>query len=185
MSAVRLVSVAAAFVLAMSLGVTERASAQDLSGAISAGPVFDEIGDVGGGTWVDLWCQFDWFRIGGMTGAVIIPSGADSHNRFATPIALSLAGVANFGDFVIEFRAHGGMWGGSTQEVKMTAGAFVGGGTFLELPLSADAALGAGVEVWGIFGAGQTWAIAPSLTLTFGRAPAPLNAPATATLQGF
>lgn len=177
-------AVAAALAFAMLLGARPHASAQDLSGAVTAGLVIDEVGDVGGGTWVDLWCQLDWFRIGGRTGAVIIPSGLDSHNRFATPLALSIAADANLGDVLLEVRAHGGMWGGSTQEAKMTAGGYVGGGAFLLFRLAPTATLGAGLEMWGIFGAGQCWALAPSLTVTFGQIP-PAAPPATDALRGF
>jgi hypothetical protein len=146
------------------------ARAQELAGALSAGPIISD-GDVGGGAWLELWAAFDWFRIGGMTGALTIPSARDSHNRFATPLAVSIAAIVNLGDVDLDFRLRGGMWGGSTQEVKMTAGGFVGGAAFLDAHLGGGATLGAGLEVWGFLGAGATWAIAPTLTLTFGPAP--------------
>jgi hypothetical protein len=157
------------------------ASAQELSGALGAGPVIAD-GDVGGGGWVDLWAAFDWFRIGGFTGAITIPSSRDARNRLATPLALSIAAVANLGDVDLEVRARGGMWGGATQEVKLTAGGFVGGAVFLDFHLGGGASLGGGVEIWGILGAGETWAIAPSLTLTFG--PPPPTTPDRTTSAG-
>ena len=156
--------------------------AQEISGAISAGPIIAD-GDVGAGGWLDLWAAFDWFRIGGMTGALTIPSARDSHDRFATPFALSVAAVANLGDVDFELRLRGGMWGGSTQEVKMTAGGFLGGGAFLEVHLGGGASLGGGVELWGFLGAGASWALAPTLTLTFGPVPPP-PAPATSPDEG-
>jgi hypothetical protein len=146
--------------------------AQELSGALSAGPIIAD-GDVGGGAWVELWAAFDWFRIGGLTGALTIPSARDSHNRFATPLAVSVAAIVDLGDVDLDFRLRGGLWGGSTQEVKMTAGGFVGGAAFLDFHLGGGASLGGGLEVWGFLGAGATWAIAPTLTLTFGPPPPP------------
>jgi len=147
------------------------AEAQELGGAISAGPILSD-GDVGGGGWLELWAAFDWFRIGGMTGALVIPSSRDSHDRFATPLAISAAAVVNLGDVDLDLRLRGGIWAGSTQEVKMTVGGFVGGGGFVDFHLGGGASLGVGLEVWGFLGAGSTWAIAPTLTLTFGPPPA-------------
>lgn len=155
------------------------AQAQDLAGALSAGPIIAD-GDVGGGMWLELWAGFDWLRIGGMTGVTITPSARDSHNRLATPLAVSVAAIVDLGDVDFDFRLRGGMWGGSTQEVKMTAGGFVGGALFLDVHLGGGASLGGGLEVWGFLGAGETWAIAPSLTLTFGPAPTP---PAAASFE--
>lgn len=169
----------AAIVAIAALGVLSptRVEAQSLAGAIGAGPIIAD-GDIGGGGWLDLWCAIDWLRIGGRTGVLTISSSRDSHDRFATPLALSAAAVADLGDVDLELRAFGGMWGGSTQEAKMTAGGFVGGGAFLDVHLGGGASLGGGVEVWGFLGAGATWALVPSITLTFGPAPEP---PATET----
>jgi hypothetical protein len=153
------------------------AHAQVVAGAIQGGPIVSD-GDVGGGLSVDLWAAIDWFRIGGFAGALTIPSARDSHNRFATPIGMSVAAVANLGDVDLEIRLRGGLWGGSTQEVKMTAGGFLGGGAFLDVHLGGGASLGGGLEVWGFLGAGATWAISPMLTLTFGPPPAEPSAPA-------
>lgn len=161
-----------AIALSVALAPSSTARAQELSGALGAGPIIAD-GDVGGGGWLDLWATFDWFRIGGFTGALTIPSSRDSHDRFATPFAISMAAVANLGDVDLELRARGGMWGGSTQEAKMTAGGFLGGGAFLDFHIGGGVSIGGGVEVWGFLGAGATWAIAPSLTLTFGPPPPP------------
>jgi len=157
-------------VLFLVTALASPARAQELSGALGAGPVIAD-GDVGGGGWVDLWAAFDWLRIGGFTGAITIPSSRDARNRIATPVALSVAAVANLGDVDLELRARGGMWGGATQEVKLTVGGFVGGGAFLDFHLGGGVSVGGGVEVWGFLGAGETWAVAPSLTLTFGPPP--------------
>lgn len=172
MSRLRLLPVLAA--LAITTAPTSLASAQQLSGAINAGVVmadFDVGTDVGAGTWLDLWAAFDWFRIGGFAGAITIPSALDARDRFAAPIGVSMAAVANLGDYDLELRARGGMWGGSTQEVKMTAGGFLGGGAFLAFHLGGGASVGAGVELWAFLGAGQALACAPTLTLTWGPPP--------------
>lgn len=147
------------------------ARAQELAGAVNAGAAIAD-GDAGGGLWVDLFAAFDWFRLGGFLGAYVIPSARDSHNRLATPAGLAVAAVANLGDVDLELRLRGGLWGGSTQEVKLTAGGFLGGGAFFAIHLGGGASVGAGVEIWGLLGAGATWAVAPTLTLTFGPAPA-------------
>lgn len=166
-------SVARTAVLALALLLMPLAAqAQELSGALNAGVLAAEGGDVGGGGWLDLWAAFDWFRIGGFTGVVVIPSSRDSHNRLATPFGVSLAAIVNLGDLDLDLRARAGVWGGSTQEVKMTAGGFLSGAAFLDFHLGGGASLGGGIEVWGFFGAGQCWAVAPTLTLTFGPAPA-------------
>jgi hypothetical protein len=143
------------------------AEAQELSGAINAGVIVAD-GDVGGGGWLDLWAAFDWFRIGGFAGVLTIPSSRDSHDRFASPLGVSLAAVADLGDVDLELRVRGGMWGGATQEVKMTAGGFLGAAGFLDFHLGGGASVGVGLEAWGFLGAGATWAIAPTATLTFG-----------------
>lgn len=169
MSIARLVGTLAIAAAAL-LGPRSVAHAQSLAGAVNGGPIIAD-GDVGGGVSVDLWAAFDWFRIGGFAGALTIPSSRDSHNRFATPIGVSMAAVASLGDVDLELRLRGGLWAGSTQEAKMTAGGFLGGGAFLDFHLGGGASLGAGMEVWGFLGAGATWAISPMLTLTFGPPP--------------
>lgn len=167
----RLLSLLFFFVAATSLA-PETARAQELAGSLDAGAVIAD-GDAGGGLWVDLYAAFDWFRIGGFLGAAVIPSPRDARNRLATPVGLALAAVANVGDVDLGLRLRGGLWGGSTQEAKLTAGGFLGGGAFFAVHLGGGASLGAGVEVWGFLGAGATWAVAPSLTLTFGPVPPP------------
>jgi hypothetical protein len=147
------------------------ASAQSVAGALNAGAIFDGAGDVGAGGWVDVWCAFDWARIGGFAGAATIPSSVDLYDRFAAPVGISLAAIANLGDYDLGLRARGGFWGGSTQQDKMTAGGFIGGAGFLEFHLGGGASLGAGVEIWGFFGSGQTYAVAPTLTLSWGPPP--------------
>lgn len=158
--------------------------AQALSGALQGGPIIAD-GDVGGGVSLDLWGAFDWFRVGGFVGVLTIPSPRDSHNRFATPMGVSLAAVANLGDADLEVRLRGGVWGGSTQEVKLTAGGFLGGGAFIDFHLGGGASLGAGMEVWNFFGAGETWAISPMLTLTFGPPPPERTSPPSGGAMAF
>jgi len=160
-----------ALTLALVLATPSLVSAQTLAGALNAGAAFDGNGDVGAGAWVDIWAAFDWARVGGFAGAMTIPSQTDAFDRFAAPVGVSLAAIANLGDYDLDLRARGGFWGGSTQDAKMTAGGFVGGAAFLDVHLGGGASLGAGVEVWGFFGAGSTWAVVPTLTLTWGPVP--------------
>jgi len=147
--------------------------AQALAGALNGSVVIADR-DVGGALWADLWASFDWFRVGGFAGVAIIPAPAsrDAYNRNATPLGVSLAAVANLGDVDLELRLRGGLWAGATQDAKMTVGGFLGGGAFLDFHLGGGASLGGGIEVWGFLGAGETWAVAPTITLTFGPPPA-------------
>jgi hypothetical protein len=153
------------------------ARAQEMAGAINAGVIVAD-GDVGGGSWLDVWAAFDWLRVGGFVGAMTIPSSRDARDRFAAPIGVSLATVFDLGDVDLDLRYRGGIWVGSTQAEKMTMGGFVGGAAFVDVHLGGGASLGVGMEVWGILGngpdvlgPGATWAVTPSLTLTWGPPP--------------
>ncbi len=148
-------------------------AAQDVAvaGALNGHLVVAD-GDLGGGAMADVWARFDWLRIGAFLGVSSVSSVRDTHNRIAMPIGLSIALVADTGLVELQLRVRGGMWGGATQEVKLTAGGFVGGGPYLAFDLGGGASIGAGIEAWGILGVGETWAIAPGLTLAWG-APVP------------
>jgi hypothetical protein len=52
----------------------------------------------------------------------------------------------------------------------MLVGGLVGGGAYVDVALDGGIALGAGAEVLGLFGGGDTWAVIPGLRLTWGRA---------------
>jgi hypothetical protein len=151
------------------------ASAQELGGAINGHLVLagSDVGvDVGGGASVDLWASFEWLRIGGFMGALAIPSGRDPYNRLAMPVGVSVALQADLGDVTLGLRLRGGVWGGATQAAKMTIGGFLGGGPYLGIDLGGGVSTALGVEVWGFLAdsaaAGQTWAVAPSLSLVWG-----------------
>jgi hypothetical protein len=149
------------------------ASAQDVgvAGAITGHVVIAD-GDLGGGAMVDVWARWAWLRVGGFLGVSSVSSSRDSHNRIAMPVGVSVALVAVTGPVELQLRVRGGMWGGATQEVKLTAGGFIGGGPYVMFDLGGGVSLGAGIEVWGILGVGETWAVAPGLSLAWG-APTP------------
>ena len=72
------------------------------------------------------------------------------------------------GDVVgVSIRARGGLWGGATQEVKLTAGGFLGGAAYMLFHLGGGVAIDVGLEVWGIFGDGETALFSPSAGLTW------------------
>lgn len=123
--------------------------------------------DLGGALGVDLWVPLDIFRVGGFLGVGVLPSANDEHNRVFMPLAASV-GLEVLGEVVgVSLRARGGLWGGATQEVKLTAGGFVGGGAYLLFNLGAGAALAVGMDVWGLLGDGQTALFAPGVGFTW------------------
>ena len=125
-------------------------------------------GDIGGALMADIWYPLEWFRIGGFFGAGAVPSEVDLRNRVFMPFGVS-AGVDLMGDSVgLSLRVRGGLWGGATQEVKLTAGGFMGGGAYLLIPLGEGASVALGLDVWGVFGDGETVLIAPGAGLTWG-----------------
>ena len=148
-------------------GIPGSLAAQDVAGALT-GNVLISDGDLGGGAMADVWARLDWLRLGGFLGVSSISSSRDSHNRIAMPIGLSVAFVLDLGLVDIQLRLRGGLWGGATQDVKLTAGGFLGGGPYAMFDLGGGASLGAGVEAWGILGQGETWAVVPSLSLSWG-----------------
>ncbi len=146
-------------------------AAQDVAGALTGHVVIAD-GDLGGGAMVDVWARFDWLRLGGFLGVSSVSSPRDSHNRIAMPIGASVAFVLELGSVELQLRLRGGVWGGATQEVKLTLGGFLGGGPYLMFSLGGGVSLGAGLEAWAILGEGETWALAPGLSLSWG-APEP------------
>lgn len=124
-------------------------------------------GDVGGAVSADVWCAIDAFRFGAFFGVGALPSAADELNRVMMPLAASI-GVEVAGELVgFSLRARGGIWGGATQEVKLTAGGFVGGSAYFLVRLGPEAFLSLGLEVWGVLGPGQTVVFAPTVGLTW------------------
>lgn len=144
------------------------AAAQDLdvAGALTASFISSD-GDPGGIAMLDVWAPIGVLRLGGFVGAGAIFAERDSHNRVMMPVGASVALVFD-GDLVFSLRGRGGVWGGATQDVKLTLGGFLGGGAGMSFHVSPGATVGAVVEVWGILGAGETWAIVPGLTLEWG-----------------
>jgi len=143
-----------------------RAGAQDVAGALTAGFVYAD-GDPGANAMLDVWIPVDILRLGACFGVGAIPSERDDRNRVMMPVGASLA-LFTPGDVSFSLRLRGGMWSGATQDVKVTAGGFVGGGAGLGLRLSPDVTVSAVLEAWGLFGAGETWAIVPGLALEWG-----------------
>ena len=96
-----------------------------------------------------------------------VPAEDDVHNRIFMPLGVSI-GLELLGDIVgVSVRARGGLWGGATQEVKLTAGGFLGGAVYLLFALGEGVAVDLGLEVWGIFGDGETALFSPSLGLSW------------------
>lgn len=144
------------------------AAAQDsIAGATQAHFLASTQGDLGGGVSADLWFPFEMLRFGGFFGVAAVPAEDDVHNRIFMPLGVSI-GLELLGDIVgVSVRARGGLWGGATQEVKLTAGGFLGGAVYLLFALGEGVAVDLGLEVWGIFGDGETALFSPSLGLSW------------------
>lgn len=165
-------TLAISLALAAALALTSRpVGAQDVAGSL-AGQLLLADGDVGGGALLDVWAPLDWFRVGGFLGIGVIPSERDdARNRVMMPAGVSVAGRWDGGGVAFSLRARGGLWGGATQATKLTVGGFVGGGLTLGWQASPEIAVVAGIEVWGIFGAGETWCIPFSIGIEWGPGP--------------
>jgi hypothetical protein len=156
-------------VLATALtAVASRASAQEgPAGAVTASFLASPQEDFGASLLADLWFPIDVFRIGGFFGVGALPSGDDERNRVFMPLGVS-AGLEILGERVgVSLRARGGIWGGATQEVKLTVGGFVGGGAYLLVGLGGGVAVSVGMDVWGLIGPGEAAVFAPGLGLTW------------------
>lgn len=167
----------AALALAAGLALAPRvARAQDVAGSL-AGHLLIADGDTGGGATLDVWAPIDWLRLGGFVGVGVIPADRDARNRVMMPAGVSVAARWDGGGVAFSLRARGGVWGGATQEAKLTLGGFVGGGATLGWQVSPRVALFVGIEVWGVFGAGESWCVPLSVGLEWGpEAPAPSTA---------
>lgn len=123
--------------------------------------------EFGAGVSADLWFPVDMFRFGGFLGVAALPSEVDARNRIFMPLGASVA-FELLGDTVgVSVRARGGIWGGATQEAKLTVGGFIAGGAYLLIALGEGVALDVGFDVWGIFGEADTAIFAPSLGLSW------------------
>ncbi|MBX3269444.1 MAG: hypothetical protein KF729_04245 [Sandaracinaceae bacterium] len=155
-----------AFVVALSVAAPAAADVP-LAGGVQGHFLASPDEDLGGGLSADLHFALDWFRIGGFLGVAAVPSDADERNRIFMPFGVSL-GLEVLGDVVgVSVRARGGLWGGATQETKLTAGGFVSGAAYLLFVLGGGVSVGVGLEVWGVFGVGETALFSPSLGLTW------------------
>lgn len=153
--------------LASLLATTSARAEVEPAGAVQASLLASPEADFGGALVVDLWFPIDVFRIGGFLGVGVLPSAVDTLNRVMMPIGASLA-LEILGDQVgFSARVRGGMWGGATQEAKLTAGGFVGGGAYLLVALGGGTTLSIGMDVWGLIGDGQTALFAPGVGLTW------------------
>lgn len=123
--------------------------------------------ELGGALSADLWVPIDIFRVGGFFGVAGLPSAEDTLNRVFMPVGPSV-GVEALGDPIgFSLRLRGGLWGGATQDAKLAAGGFVGGGAYILFAMGAGVSFSAGLDVWGIFGDGQTVLFAPGVGLTW------------------
>lgn len=129
-------------------------------------------GDLGGALTGEVDYALGVFRLGGYFGVVPVPSDEDVRNRVFMPLALSV-GIDLLGDVVgFSARARGGLWGGATQEVKLTAGGFIGGGAYMLFNLGGGVGVSVGLDVWGLLGDGETLLFAPGAGLVWSP-PAP------------
>lgn len=162
------------FLAALALTTTSvavPARAQDVAGAVTGSFVIAD-GDPGAAAMLDVWAPLSIVgaivRIGGFFGVSSIVSERDAHNRVMMPVGASLALMIDAGPAIISIVGRGGVWGGATQEVKLTLGGFVGGGVALGFHLSPSVSVSAQVELWGVLGAGETWALAPGISIAWG-----------------
>lgn len=145
------------------------AQAEDgVIGGSIAGQLIIADGDLGGGAMIDLWVPFGPLRIGGFLGANITPSDRDNHNRIAMPAGALIGLTADLNGFYLSVLARGGLWAGSTQETKLTAGGLVGGAAFFDIHIGQGSTIGIGADAWVMLGAGETWAVVPSIRIAWG-----------------
>lgn len=145
------------------------ARADDLGGSV-VGQLVVSDGDLGGAGTLDLWAPVGPLRLGGFFGIGAIPSARDWHNRTFMPVGASASLAIDLGGGTfLSVLARGGLWGGATQEHKLTIGGLVGGGAYLDVGLGGGVTVGGGVEAWGFFGGGDTWAVLPGLRMTWGQ----------------
>ncbi|MGE0790999.1 MAG: hypothetical protein AB7S26_35335 [Sandaracinaceae bacterium] len=158
----------AAIALVVTLGGGMTAEAQEgFAGGVRGHFISSSEGELGGALSADVGYAFDVLRLGGFLGVGAVPSEEDTRNRIFMPLAASI-GIELLGE-VVGFSAYlrGGLWGGATQEVKLTVGGFVGGAAYLEFALGRGVAITAGLDVWGVLGDGETVLFAPSLGLSW------------------
>jgi hypothetical protein len=137
------------------------------AGAVHAHVLASPRADFGGALSAELTVPLGIFRLGGFLAVAAVPSSEDVYNRIFLPIGPTV-GIEVLGDVVgFALRARGGVWAGATQEVKLTAGGFLGGGAYLLFALGGGATLSAGLDVWGVFGDGQSALFAPGIGLTW------------------
>lgn len=151
----------------------EPARIEGLAGAVNAHFLASSAPDFGGALAADLWYASDVWRVGGFFGVGAVPSPDDAQNRVFMPLAVSVA-IESLDDPIgFSLRVRGGLWGGATQAVKITAGGLVGGGAYLLFALGPGVALSVGLDVWALFGDGETVLFAPSLGLSFASSGGP------------
>jgi hypothetical protein len=129
---------------------------------------------IGGGAVADVTAPFDVFRIGGSVGVAGIsapvddPSSEDPDSRFLVPLAVALGVVIPVANDALwlDFRARGGVWTGATSQ-GFAVGAWVSAGAYLDFALGDTVAIGVGCDGWFAFGHGDTFAVAPGLTLAW------------------
>jgi hypothetical protein len=153
--------------VAAASGASPASAQEGPAGAVQGHFVASPDAELGGALTADLWYPVDLFRFGGFVGVGAVPSDVDTRNRVFMPLGVSVAFEALGEGAGVSIRARGGLWGGATQEVKLTAGGFVGGGAYLLFDLGAGTALSVGLDVWGLFGDGETVLFAPSLGLSW------------------
>lgn len=158
---------AALFLATTTAALPAGARAQDVAGAVTGSFVMAD-GDPGAAAMLDVWAPLSIVRLGGFFGVSSIVSDRDAHNRVMMPVGASLALMVDAGPVLLSILGRGGLWGGATQDVKLTIGGFVGGGVGLGFHISPSVSVSAQVELWGILGAGETWALSPGISIAWG-----------------
>jgi hypothetical protein len=170
----RLFALAAPAIVLVSAGVSVPAAAQfEPAGAVSAHFAWSPEG-IGGGAVADITAPLDVFRIGGSIGVAGIsapvddPSSEDPDSRFLVPIAVALGVVVPFANDALwfDFRARAGVWTGATSQ-GFAVGAWVSTGAYLDFALGDTVAIGVGCDGWFALGHGDTFAVAPGVTLAW------------------
>jgi len=163
---------AAAFLTTLWLGAPTSAHAQ-MAGEISAEALFTwtqregmDVQDQGyGGLLIaDITYALDIFRIGGAIGVGAATSDADEASRVFMPLTLSLGVVWRPSKLWLDLRGRAGLWAGATNQ-GLSAGPLLSIGGFIGYAFGPTVAVGAVFDAFFAFGAGDTIAVAPGLSL--------------------
>jgi hypothetical protein len=136
------------------------------SGAVTGHALFSDQA-WGGALVVDVTAPFGALRVGGALAVAALTSDDDARSRVAMPAGLSLhLVVPTASAWWLDVRARAGLWGGATSQ-GLRAGAWLAGGGFVGFVLGPTVAVAAGAELWFLGGQGDTFGVAPGISLTW------------------